>query len=63
MIDVTHLRSSGPGLSEAQEARLQALERSTRLTGWQAGEARFYALQGTREQQERAQRIIERAGK
>jgi hypothetical protein len=60
MIDVTYLGRRGPGLSEAQEARLQALEKSTRLTGEQVGEARFYALQGNREQQARAQRVVER---
>jgi hypothetical protein len=57
-MDVTRL--PGPGLNQAQEERLQVLERSTRITGMQAGEAQFYALQGTREQRERAQAVVAR---
>ena len=54
MVDVTNLRSGGPGLTDRQLSRLQALERSTGIDGFQAGEARFLALQGDAEQRERA---------
>jgi hypothetical protein len=49
-MDVTNVYRSGPGLNAEQLGRLQALERSTRITGWQAGEARFLSMQGTPEQ-------------
>jgi hypothetical protein len=61
MIDVTDL-SRGPGLDARQLARLGVLERSTRLTGFQAGEAQFYAMYGTPEQRERALRVAPGGG-
>jgi hypothetical protein len=60
MIDVTNLH---PGRRAGQLASLEALERSTRIGQFQAGEARFLAMQGTPEQQNCAQRIVERAAK
>jgi hypothetical protein len=59
MTDLTY-STRGPGLSKAQLARLAVLEKSTRITGWQAGEARFLAMQGTPAQRERALRVVER---
>ena len=63
MIDVTHLGRGGPGLTDRQLSRLQALERSTHLDGFQAGEARFLATAGDAEQRDRALKIAERAVK
>jgi hypothetical protein len=60
IMDVTYFRR-GPGLDERQQARLDALERSPRLTGWQAGEARFFSMHGNSAERERALRIVERA--
>jgi hypothetical protein len=64
-MDVTNLRQ-GPGLSEAQLSRLDALERSKNITGFEAGEAQFYATQGTPAERERALQVaakINRKGK
>jgi hypothetical protein len=60
MHDATSVRVPPPGLSEAQLARLEVLERSARLTGWQAGEARALAQLGTPSERERALRVVER---
>ena len=49
------------GLSEAQLARLQILERSTRITDSQAGEAQALAQVGDREQRDRALKVWERS--
>jgi hypothetical protein len=57
-MDVSRL--PGPGLTEAQLARLQVLERSTRITGFEAGEAQFLATQGTPAQRERAEQVAQR---
>jgi hypothetical protein len=45
-------------LDERQLARLEVLEKSTLVTGMQAGEARFYALRGTPGQPARAERVV-----
>lgn len=59
MADLTY--STRGGLSDAQLARLDALEKSTRITGAQAGEARFLATQAARSDvQDRALRVAER---
>jgi hypothetical protein len=48
------------GLTEAQLARLEALERSTHLSPSQAGEARALAQLGTRLERDRAMQVFER---
>jgi hypothetical protein len=48
------------GLSEAQVERLAALERSTRITALQAGEARALMQRATPEQRERALKVWQR---
>jgi hypothetical protein len=57
--DVTYRNHRG--LSEAQQERLAALERQRTITQMEAGEARFLAHQGNRQQEERALKIIGRA--
>ncbi len=61
-MDVTYL-GSGPGLDAKQLAGLEALERSASLTGFEIGEAQFYAMQGTPEQRERALKVTQRKAK
>jgi hypothetical protein len=61
-MDVTRI-AQGPGLSEAQLSRLDALERAKAITGFEAGEAQFLATQGTPDERERAERIAAKAGR
>jgi hypothetical protein len=61
MINVTRPAARGSGLSEAQLARLEALERARSVTQFEAGEAQFYGMQGTPEQRSRALAVVGRA--